>query len=173
MIDPTLHAQALPYTDTKPLGHADFYFAVNATFRFIINHFGYEKLQEYWRDIGTRYYKPVSEQWKLRRSRRRGGLLARILCSGARREVVDVMQSADEVRLEVKHMPGRSSICAITGARSCLLLPALLFVSEAMAAPAGMTVRITGREWLLRAAIHVRSRATSRRKISRTSSEAA
>jgi ABC-type sugar transport system permease subunit len=32
---------ALPHTDCKKVGAADFYFAINATFRFIENQFGY------------------------------------------------------------------------------------------------------------------------------------
>ena len=33
-------ANPLPYTDTKPVGAADFYFAINATFRFVLNKLG-------------------------------------------------------------------------------------------------------------------------------------
>jgi len=35
-------ANPLPYTDTKPVGAADSYFAINATFRFVLNKFGIE-----------------------------------------------------------------------------------------------------------------------------------
>ena len=37
----------LPYPDTKPVGHADFYFATNATFRFIKQRHGIEGLRRY------------------------------------------------------------------------------------------------------------------------------
>ena len=44
----------LPYTDTKPVGAADFYFAINATFRFILRHLRMrEVLRRYWRDMGS------------------------------------------------------------------------------------------------------------------------
>ena len=49
----------LPYTDTKPVGAADFYFAINATFRFVLGSFGMEGLRRYWTDLGTQYYAPV------------------------------------------------------------------------------------------------------------------
>ena len=45
-------ASILPYTDTKPVGAADFYFAINATFRFLLNRFGIEGLRRYWTEIG-------------------------------------------------------------------------------------------------------------------------
>jgi len=54
----------LPYTDTKDIGAADFYFAINATYRFILNNFGMKGLREYWQDLADEYYKPVSELWK-------------------------------------------------------------------------------------------------------------
>lgn len=55
---------SLPYRDTKPVGAADFYFGINATFRFILRKFGLAGLRRYWTDLGTRYHAPVSEQWK-------------------------------------------------------------------------------------------------------------
>jgi hypothetical protein len=143
MTDESPTTGPLPYTDTKPHGHADFYFATNATFRFIINHLGYEKLKQYWSAIGTSYYKPVSEKWK------RGGLDAvanywRAFFAAEPGARVDVTAAADEVRLEVRTCPvikhlrdhGREIVPCFC--QHCY------FVSEAMAAPAGMTVRITG-----------------------------
>ena len=56
----------LPYRDTKPVGAADFYFAINATFRFILQRFGLEGLRRYWTDLGAQYYAPVSAAWKQR-----------------------------------------------------------------------------------------------------------
>lgn len=143
MPDPSPSSGPLPYTDTKPHGHADFYFAINATFRFIISHFGYEKLKQYWSDIGSSYYKPVSENWRL------GGLSAvadywRAFFAAEPGASVEVTAPADEVRLEVRTCPiikhlrdnGRDIVPCFC--QHCY------FVSEAMASPAGMTVRITG-----------------------------
>lgn len=137
-------ASSLPYTDTKPQGHADFYFATNATFRFILRRFGHEKLRQYWQDIGSGYYKPVSDNWQ------RGGLAAvadywRAFFAGEPGAEVEVITTPeDEVRLEVRTCPmirhlrehGREIVPCLC--QHCW------FVSEAMAAPAGITVRITG-----------------------------
>ena len=54
----------LPYTDTKSVGAADFYMAINATFRFVLKKFGMDGLRRYWTDLGTRYFAPVTEKWK-------------------------------------------------------------------------------------------------------------
>ena len=54
----------LPYTDTKPVGAADFYAAINATFRFILERTGLEGLRRYWTELGRGYYAPVSERWR-------------------------------------------------------------------------------------------------------------
>ena len=54
----------LPYSDTKPVGAADFYFAINATFRFVLKKFGMNGLRQYWTDLGTNYFSPVSTAWK-------------------------------------------------------------------------------------------------------------
>src|SRR5689334_17399130 len=57
-------ASMLPYTDFKPKGAADFYFAINATFRFILDKFGMEGLRRYWTQLGQSYFAPVTERWK-------------------------------------------------------------------------------------------------------------
>ena len=60
----------LPYNDTKPTGAADFYFAINATFRFIRATLGADALKAYWNELGREYYAPLSKLWKT------GGLVA-------------------------------------------------------------------------------------------------
>mgnify|MGYP001022800157 FL=1 len=47
---------SLPYTDTKPVGSADFYFAINSTFRFILKKLGREGWIRYLQDLGREYY---------------------------------------------------------------------------------------------------------------------
>lgn len=54
----------LPYRDSKPVGAADFYFAINATFRFLRRRLGEAKLREYWRQLGQDYYAPVARAWR-------------------------------------------------------------------------------------------------------------
>ncbi len=46
----------------------DFYFAINATFRFIHDTWGKEALVEYWQSLGREYYASVNARF------RRGGL---------------------------------------------------------------------------------------------------
>lgn len=63
--NPSQHGSVLPYTDTKPVGAAGFYAAINATFRFIERRFGIEGLRQYWTDLGNQYYGPVAERWRI------------------------------------------------------------------------------------------------------------
>jgi hypothetical protein len=139
----TPDASPLPYTDSKPAGAADFYFAINATFRFILGKFGIEGLRRYWTDLGTRYFAPVTARWKA------GGLPAvaaywRAFFDAEPGAEVEVSQNADEVTLEVKICPAIRHLRA----HGRDILPCLCqhcyFISEAMAAPADLTVRVTG-----------------------------
>ena len=61
---------ALPYSDTKPQGAADFYFAINTTFRFMLNHFGEAGFINWLAELGRDYFASVNVQW------REGGLPA-------------------------------------------------------------------------------------------------
>jgi len=54
----------LPYNDTKPQGAADFYFVINATFRFLIQRVGLEGWYRYLDDMAGNYYRPAWVQWK-------------------------------------------------------------------------------------------------------------
>ncbi len=134
---------ALPYTDTKPVGHADFYFAINATFRFILRDFDHAKLVDYWRDLGAGYYKPVAERWKAR------GLAGvaeywRAFFKAEPGADVVVHETAEEVRLEVKTCPlikhlrdgGREIVPCFC--QHCF------YVSDAIGASAGIAARIKG-----------------------------
>jgi hypothetical protein len=58
-----LSNSTLPYRDIKPTGAAGFYLGINATFRFIHDTYGAEALRQYWRDLGSRYFAPVSKIW--------------------------------------------------------------------------------------------------------------
>src|SRR3954463_6928354 len=51
---------SLPYQDTKPQGSADFYFAINATFRFILARLGRDSWIHYLEQLGHGYYAPVN-----------------------------------------------------------------------------------------------------------------
>lgn len=136
-------ARPLPYTDTKAVGAADFYFAVNATFRFIERRLGKDGLRRYWRDLGTRFYAPVTERWQA------GGLAAvadywRAFFKAEPSAEVEIDLRADEVVLQVKTCP----IIKHLRDNNRSILPDFCehchHVSEAMAVPAGLCVRIHG-----------------------------
>jgi len=100
----TANNSPLPYNDTKPVGAADFYFAINATFRFIIAKLGEEGWMTWMRDMAREYYRPVWESW------RRGGLgaVSEYLQASFAAEpgaVFHVHQDAGEVVLEVRECP--------------------------------------------------------------------
>ena len=132
----------LPYADTKPVGAADFYFAINATFRFILARFGIEGLRRYWREIGGGYYSPVSERW-------RGGLGAvaeywRAFFAAEPGAEVEVHASADEVRVDVKTCPAIKHLRA--GGRE--IVPCFcqhcFYVSDTIGESAGIAMRVSG-----------------------------
>jgi hypothetical protein len=61
---------SLPYRDAKPQGAADFYFAINATFRFLRRHVGEAGFERWLTEMGRDYFAPVNARW------REGGLPA-------------------------------------------------------------------------------------------------
>lgn len=133
----------LPYTDTKPVGAADFYFAINATFRFVLKKAGIEGLRQYWTDLGARYFAPVTAQWKA------GGLPAvaeywRAFFAAEPGAKVEVSQLPDAVTLEVKVCPAIKHLRAHGREIVPCFCQHCYFIGEAMAAPAGLAVRIEG-----------------------------
>jgi hypothetical protein len=134
---------ALPYTDTKPAGHADFYFAVNATFRFILDRFGIEGLRRYWREIGERYYRPVSQRWS------DGGLSAvaeywRDFFKAEPGAEVEVTRRENEVRLEVRVCPAIKHLRDHGREIVSCFCQHCHFVSEAVGDAAGISARVKG-----------------------------
>ena len=94
----------LPYLDTKPQGAADFYYAVNATFRFILQRLGEPGWVRYLGDLGRGYFEPVNRQW------RTGGLDAvaaywKAFFAAEPGAVVDVEQGKDRVEVHVRECP--------------------------------------------------------------------
>lgn len=138
-----LERDPLPYQDSKPLGHADFYFAIQATFRFIRERFGHERLVAYWRDLGSSYHRPVSERW------RAGGLRAvaehwRAFFKHEPGAEVEVRESGGEASVEVRVCPAIRHLREHGREILPVFCQHCYFVSEAIAAPAGLTVRVTG-----------------------------
>lgn len=133
----------LPYTDTKPVGAADFYTAINATFRFIFGRFGREGLLRYWREMGTKYHAPVSENW------RTGGLAAvaeywKAFFAAEPGAEVEVRTEEDSVCIQVSVCPAIRHLRAQGREIVPYFCQQCYYVSEAMAAPAGLAVRVTG-----------------------------
>jgi hypothetical protein len=133
----------LPYRDTKPVGAADFYFAINATFRFILGRFGEEGLRAYWRDLGEQYRAPVARTW-----RRLGlpGIAAywREFFAAEPGAEVSVTAEPDRVVLDVAVCPAIRRLHE--GGRE--IVPCFCqhcyFAGEATARRAGFTVRVEG-----------------------------
>ena len=134
---------ALPFRDAKDVGAADFYFAINATFRFIEQQFGSEGLRRYWRELGASYYAPVTAAWK------RGGVAAvadywRAFFAAEPGAEVEVATTGEEVTLEVRVCPAIKHLRAHQRQIVPCFCQHCYYVSEAMAAPAGLTVRVEG-----------------------------
>lgn len=133
----------LPYHDSKPVGAADFYFAINSTFRFIFERFGMEGLRAYWQDMTREYYAPVTARWK------KGALPAvaeywRAFFAAEPAAQVEVRETADEVVLDVRTCPAIKHLRE----NGREILPCFCqhcyFVSDKIAEPAGLTVRVEG-----------------------------
>lgn len=136
-------SRPLPYTDAKPVGAADFYFAINATFRFILRRLGMEGLRRYWMEMGRRYGAPISERW------RRGGIGAvadywRAFFAAEPGAEVAVECGSDEAVLEVRVCPAIKHLREHGRGIVPCFCQHCHFVSEAMAEPAGFTVRVSG-----------------------------
>ena len=134
---------ALPYTDTKPQGSADFYYATNATFRFIIARLGMEGWRRYLGDLGRDYFAPVNARW------RAGGLPAvadywRAFFAAEPGARVEVNASADRVEVKVTECPAIKHLRA--GGREIVreYCQHCYFLGTARAESAGLTMRLTG-----------------------------
>lgn len=143
MIQPMLSPSSLPYRDTKPVGAADFYFAINATFRFIRQKLGPDALRDYWSDLGRAYLAPVSRLWK------EGGLPAlatywRDFFAAEPGSEVTVVEAEDAVVLEVSVCPAIHHLRSGKRAIDPGFCQHCYFVSEAAARSAGFTVRVKG-----------------------------
>jgi len=133
----------LPYTDAKPVGAADFYFAINATFRFVLEKFGTEGLREYWTALGKNYFSPVSQLWKT------GGLNAvadywKAFFAAEPGAEVEVLSTKNSITLDVKTCPAIKHLRDNQREIVPCFCQHCYFVSEAMAQSAGLTVRVEG-----------------------------
>jgi hypothetical protein len=134
---------SLPYRDTKPVGAADFYFAINATFRFILRRFGMEYLHRYWTDLGTQYYAPLTADWK-QHGLPRIAAYWRAFFAAEPGAQAQVQESDGAVVVEVAVCPAIHHLRAHQREIVPCFCQQCYFLNEAIAAPAGFTVRVTG-----------------------------
>jgi hypothetical protein len=138
-----MSASPLPYTDTKPQGSADFYYATNATFRFLLARLGDDGWRRYLRDLGRDYFAPVNRAW------RAGGLPAvaaywRAFFAAEPGGDVEVRESPERVEINVRICPAIRHLRAGNReivreyCRHCHIL------GEARAAEAGLQMRLSG-----------------------------
>ncbi len=137
------------------MGAADFYFAINATFRFVLQRFGIEGLRTYWAGLGTRYFAPVSERWKA------GGLAAvseywRAFFAAEPGGDVEVIVRPDRVTLEVRVCPAIRHLREHRREIVPCFCQHCYYVGEAMAKPAGLTMRLEGGNGQCRQVFHQR-----------------
>lgn len=133
----------LPYTDTKPQGAADFYCAINATFRFIHAHFGSAGWRRYLQELGRDYFAPVNERW------RRDGLdgVARYWRAFFAAEPgadVSVHRETAAVRVEVRACPALKHLRALGRDVVPFYCQHCYHLGESRAAAAGLTMRVSG-----------------------------
>jgi hypothetical protein len=134
---------ALPYTDTKPQGSPDFYFATNATFRFLLQRFGHAGWQRYLGDLGRDYFAPVNARW------RAGGLpeVARYWRDFFAAEPgadVEVVEASDRVDVNVHRCPAIAHLR--TAGREIVpeYCQHCYHLGAARAKEAGLTMRLRG-----------------------------
>ncbi|MGV8845312.1 hypothetical protein [Tessaracoccus sp.] len=133
----------LPYTDAKPVGAADFYFGINATFAHIKERYGMEGLHAYWEGLGRDYQRPVWQRWA------EGGLPAvaeywETFFSHEPGAEVAVSHAGDDVVLEVIRCPAIAHLRA----NDREILPQFCHhcavMGDAAAGQAGLQVRVVG-----------------------------
>lgn len=136
-------ARPLPYVDTKPVGAPDFYYAINATFRFIRSRLGADAWVRYLEELGRGYYEPVNAQW------RAGGLAAvarywRAFFDAEPGAAVDVETKPDRVELVVRECPAIKHLRA--GGREIVreYCQHCYHLGQARAASAGLQMRLCG-----------------------------
>ena len=133
----------LPYTDTKPQGSPDFFFGINATFRFILQRLGMDGWRRYLEEMGRGYFAPVNRQWS------EGGLSAvarywRAFFAAEPGAVVEVFEKPDHVEIRVHECPAIKHLRA--GGREIVreYCQHCYYLGSARAEAAGLTMRLSG-----------------------------
>ncbi|MFM1851157.1 MAG: hypothetical protein RIS54_841 [Verrucomicrobiota bacterium] len=134
---------ALPHHDTKPQGAADFYFAINATFRFIQRRLGREAWVRYLEEMGRGYYGAVNERWKA------GGLPAvaaywRDFFAAEPGAVAEVQTLPDRVEVHVRECPMIKHLKAGGREAAQNFCQHCFHLGQARAEAAGLQMRLSG-----------------------------
>jgi len=134
---------SLPYHDTKPRGAPDFYFAIQATFRFILKRFGREGWIRYLREMGRGYFAPVNRLWKREGLSGVAGYWKEFFDAEPGAEV-EVEEGAEEVVIRVYRCPAIAHLKA-SGRE---LLPCFCehcyYLNQARAETAGLSMTVEG-----------------------------
>ena len=133
----------LPYQDTKPQGAADFYYAINATFRFMIDRLGVDGWQRYLEELGRDYYANINGLW------RQGGLSAigdywRAFFAAEPGAKVEVVQHVDRVQVSVHHCPAIGHLRTQGRPMVPQFCQHCFHLNQARAVAAGFEMRLTG-----------------------------
>ena len=134
---------SLPYQDSKPVGAADFYFAINATFRFVLKRFGMQGLRDYWADMGRDYFAPVAAQWR-QGAGRAVATYWRDFFRAEPEAVVTVTEHTNRVEVEVHVCPAIRHLRANQREIVPSFCQHCFYVGDAMAGQAGMALRVLG-----------------------------
>ena len=133
----------LPYRDTKPQASPDFYYAINATFRFLLRRLGHAAWRNYLSEMGRGYYEPVNRMW------RAGGLAAvarywRAFFAAEPGARVDVVELTDRVEVNVHTCPAIAHLRA--GHREIVreYCQHCFFLGSARAEASGLVMRLQG-----------------------------
>lgn len=134
---------ALPFHDSKPQGAADFYFAINATFRHVKERLGEEGLHEYWQALGRDYQAPVWMRWA------ESGLPAvaeywRDFFAAEPGSEVEVSETPSSTVLDVRTCPAITHLRAHEREIIPEFCQHCYFMGDAAARQAGMAIRVTG-----------------------------
>lgn len=121
----------------------DFYFAINATFRWIYDNWGEQGLQDYWQSMGREHFAPLTERF------RQGGLEAvreywQDFFENEPGGDVTVMRQGDEVVIEVAVCPAIRHLHEHGREIMPLYCQHCTVVSQTMCEPAGIAVEVTG-----------------------------
>jgi hypothetical protein len=125
------------------MGAPDFFFAVNATFRHILDSYGEDALHRYWQEMGREHYAAVTQAIRDR------GLIALkehwdTLFPEEPGSDVATSLDADKLTLTVKVCPAILHLKAHGRDVPPVYCDHCLHVSRGMCEPAGATVTLTG-----------------------------